>query len=160
MGFSVTISHAILLIASIIIASSFAIAVIAKTSVFSSIFSQNINQYTLNSQIDFTIIYSYFDNGLGAFVIFVKNTGLIDISDAYLSKADVYLISNGKAQLLSYGPSPGQWTYRDTNGVGGWQVGETIVLTARNETPTDLRVIVKLALPNGYSKDSLVWLGG
>lgn len=160
MGFSVTISHAIILIASVIVASSFALVMVSKTNVFSSILSQNINKMTLNSQIDFSIIYSYYDGEDNAFILFVKNTGHIELNDNFITKSDIYIISNGKVQLLTYGTSRNnQWFYVDTNNVPGWQIGETMIFKAYNQSSTNHKVIIKIALPNGMSRDSVIWLG-
>ncbi|MCC6010565.1 MAG: flagellin [Fervidicoccaceae archaeon] len=160
MGFSVTISHAILLIAAIIVASSFAFVMIAKTSTLSSIFSQNINQLTINSQLDFTFVYAYYNSVEGAFYVYLKNTGLAEIPGSYIAKSDLIIISNNKAQLIIYGDTkPGYWIFQDTNGISGWQIGETVVIKAYNQTAVDLRMVIKFVLPSGLAKDYYVWLG-
>jgi len=159
MGFSVTIAHGILLIASIVVASVFAIAVIGRTSLLTSIFSQNVNQLSIDLRTDFSLIYAYYDSQEGVFKVFAKNTGQQELSASYLSKSDVYLVGGGRVQLLNYGEGPGTWTYADGNGAPGWQPGETITLLASNSTDLGASVIIKFVLPNGLSKDYYAWLG-
>lgn len=160
MGFSVTISHAIMLITAIIVASSFAFVMMAKTSVLSSLFSQNINQLTINAQLDFAFVYSYYNKEEGVFYIYLKNTGLTEMPSSYITKSDLLIISNNNAQLLLYGDTrPGYWVFQDTNGINGWQVGETIIIQAFNQSAVDLRAIVKFVLPSGLAKEYYVWLG-
>ena len=102
MGFSATINEAIILIASIVLASGFsAYAIYAGSSLQSNVL-QNLDAFKRNVHIHAEIGYATINDSATPkfFVIYVKNTGTLPITD--FSTIDVYAGEYGKATLYPY----------------------------------------------------------
>ncbi len=157
MGASTTITHAILMIAAVIIASIFAFTVILKTSTLTSSISQIIfsEQSAFKTQLTITDI--EYSSSKGCFEIYVKNTGYSDITEDLIEKMDVYLGGEGDGlDLYVYSSTPtlGQWNYTETlYNDNSWNVGETIIIHAYNSTEIKPPYHVKIVLPNGVGTE-------
>ena len=139
MGFSITIVEAIMVIASVVMASGFAAyAIYAGTSLQSNIM-QNLDnaKKTMDTRLD--IVYAVVNQTSDPsplFTIYVKNTGSLPISD--FSLINVYVGGYGQAMLYSYNASAttdsGMFNMTDANGNGVVQVGEAATIQVYNTT--------------------------
>jgi archaellum component FlaF (FlaF/FlaG flagellin family) len=131
MGFSVTLTHIMMVIASIILASIFTACAFYAGSVVQNQLTQGVSNVknTVNIQVD--IVYATVNTTSPPnFVIYAKNTGNLPISD--YSYLDVYVGTYGNAQLYTYNPtaSPGSGNFSITvaNGNGVWEPLETATI--------------------------------
>lgn len=156
MGESTTITHALLTIAAITIASIFAFVMLTKISTLNSSISQMIYSNVNGMESSITIIDFYYDSQNQSFVVFVKNTGSMDISPTFASMTDVYLGTYGQGTSLytySSSPSPGHWSYTKTQPTASWKAGETIVILVYNTTAVIPPYQIKIVMPNGIGAE-------
>jgi len=160
MGFSLTLSETIIVIASIVLASSFsAYAIYAGTSLQSNLL-QNIDAIKSNLHTRVDIVYATIDETTNPkhFVIYVKNTGTIPIMDFTL--IDVYVGEYKRAVLYPYsseaGVGSGKFNLTDVDGDGVWEVGETATLRAFpkddvNASLYEVKVVPYRGIPSSYT---------
>ncbi len=133
MGFSVTITHIIVVIASVVLASSFTAVAFYTGNVMQNDLTQGVSDVkkTVDTQLD--IVYATANiTGSPEFVVYAKNTGKLPVNDyTYL---DVYVGKYGNAQFCSYNSSAtsesGTFTITDANGDGVWEPKETATIYA------------------------------
>jgi len=98
MGFSLTLSEMIILIASVILASAISSYTMYMGNLVMSDVSQNVNEMRRATYVKLKIAYATIETD--HFVIYVKNVGSLPLSD--YSSLDVYVGEYGKAQLYTY----------------------------------------------------------
>jgi len=133
MGFSLTITHIIMVIGAVILASAFVAAALYTGNVVQNEFNQGVKdaKTTVDTQVD--IVYATANTtGSPVFVFYAKNTGKLPLSDfTYL---DVYVGSYGQAQLYSFdavaSAGSGKFSIADANGNGIWEPKETATIYA------------------------------
>jgi len=134
MGFSVTMSHILTLIGSVVLASGFSVYALYTGQSLQSNILQNVSDVRRQMSLQVQIVYATIDNSTTPdhFVIYVKNIGWTLINDfTYL---DVYVGEYGKAMLYTYSPAAhngtGTFNLTDANGDGVWESRETAVIRA------------------------------
>jgi len=132
MGFSVTLSHVIMVIASVTLASVFSAYAFYMGNSVQNQFMQNVNDAKKMFDLQLEIVYATIDNSTNPphFIIYAKNIGRLPLSDfTYL---DVYVGPYGKAQLYTYNATakPGQFNLTDSNGNMIWEPCETATIRA------------------------------
>jgi flagellar protein FlaG len=133
MGFSLTITEAIMVIASVVLASGFAAyAIYAGTSLQSNIM-QNLDNAKKSMDTRLDIVYAVVNQTSDPsplFTIYVKNTGSLSISDFDL--ISVYVGAYGQAMLYSYSSNAstgsGKFNMTDADGNGVVAVGEAAIM--------------------------------
>jgi flagellar protein FlaG len=138
-GFSLTITEAIMVIASIVLASGFsAYAIYAGTSLQSNIM-QNLDNVKRNMDTRLDIVYATVNMSSDPsplFMIYVKNTGTLPLSDFDL--ISVYVGAYGQAMLYSYDPNAttgsGHFSIGDSSGDGSIDMGEAATMLVYNAT--------------------------
>ena len=139
MGFSIVIVEAIMIIASVVLASGFAAyAIYAGTSLQSNIL-QNLNDTTKSMDTRLDIVYAFVNQTSDPsplFTIYVKNTGSLPISNFGL--ISVYVGGYDQAMLYSYNVNAttgsGMFNMTDADGNGIVQVGEAAIIQVYNAT--------------------------
>jgi len=160
MGFSLTITEAIMVIASVVLASGFAsYAIYAGTSLQSNIL-QNLDSVKRNIQTRIDIVYAFVNQTTDPsplFVVYVKNTGTLPVSDFDL--ISVYVGGYGQATLYSYNSSAitgsGQFTLTDADGNGVCDVGEAATMRVFNATSVtaslyEAKIVPYRGISNSY----------
>jgi archaellum component FlaG (FlaF/FlaG flagellin family) len=160
MGFSITITEAIFIIASVVLASSFsAYAIYAGTSLQSNIMG-NLNDARRNMDTRLEIVYATVNqtsNASPLFTIYVKNTGSMPISD--LNLITLYVGAYGQATMYSYNPAAsagsGNFNIYDSNGNGIIEVGEAAEIQAFNATSVtaslyEAEIVLYRGVPSNY----------
>ncbi len=160
MGFSLTITEAIMVIASVVLASGFAsYAIYAGTSLQSNIL-QNLDSVKRNIQTRIDIVYAFVNQTTDPsplFVIYVKNTGTLPVSDFDL--ISVYVGAYGQATLYSYNSSAstgsGQFTLTDADGNDVCDVGEAATMQVFNATSVtanlyEAKIVPYRGISNSY----------
>ena len=149
---SAVVSTAILVIAGVLMASIFAVAIISQAGAIDSAFklaSQNALD-KMKTSID--IIYLTVNGSY--FVAYVKNVGQKSISASELNMTDVYLGNDTTLKLYVYGRTGTDiWNYTETVDDGVWEPGETIVMRIYNSTALEGPYYIKVVLPNGVSDE-------
>ncbi|MCS7120356.1 MAG: hypothetical protein RMJ07_01630 [Nitrososphaerota archaeon] len=159
MGFSTTLTEVIILIASIVLASgTAAYAIYAGVSLQSNIV-QNLDTFKRNIHTRVDVGYAAIDTSTSPahFVIYVKNTGTLPITD--YSSLDVYVGTYGRALLYSYSasaePGSGRFSLSDVDGDGVWEPYETATIRAYpTAEPTgsvyEVKIIPYRGIPSTY----------
>ena len=160
MGFSLTITEAIMVIASVVLASGFAsYAIYAGTSLQSNIL-QNLDSVKRNIQTRIDIVYAFVNQTTDPsplFVVYVKNTGTLPVSDFDL--ISVYVGGYGQATLYSYNSSAitgsGQFTLIDADDNGVCDVGEAATMRVFNATSVtaslyEAKIVPYRGISNSY----------
>jgi archaellum component FlaG (FlaF/FlaG flagellin family) len=160
MGFSLTITEAIMIIASVVLASAFSsYAIYAGTSLQSNIM-QNLNDARRNMDTRLEIVYATVNQASNAsplFMIYVKNTGNMPISDMNL--ITLYVGTYGQATMYSYNSTAaagtGTFNIYDSNGNGVIEVGEAAEIEAFNATSVaaslyEAEVVLYRGVPSHY----------
>ena len=160
MGFSLTITEAIMVIASVVMASGFAAyAIYAGTSLQSNIM-QNLQNAKNSMDTRLDIVYAVVNqtsNPSPLFTIYVKNTGSIPVSDFEL--ISVYVGGYGQAMLYSYNASAttgsGKFNMTDADGNGNIQIGEAAIIQVYNATNVfanlyEAKVVPYRGIPSSY----------
>jgi len=159
MGFSLTITHMIIVIASVVLASTFVAAAFYTGNIVQSEFSQGVSdaKSTIDTQLD--IVYATANTtGSSVYAIYAKNTGKLPVTDyTYL---DVYVGKYGQAQLYSYDASAsagsGKFSVTDANGNGEWEPRETATIYAYPTGSIDGDVLEAKIVPStGIGSDYL-----
>ena len=134
MGFSLTISEAIIVIASIVLASGFSSYAIYAGSSLQSNIIQNLDTIKRNMHTRVDIVYATINETTDPshFVIYVKNTGTLPIYDFDL--IDTYVGAYGQAMLYFYNSNAsvgsGQFKLVDADGDSVCEVGEAATIQA------------------------------
>ena len=159
MGFSTTISQVIILIASVVLASSFsAYAIYAGVSLESNIV-QNLDTFKRNVHTRVDIGYATIDETTSPkhFVIYVKNTGILPITD--FSTIDLYVGEYGRAELYVYSrdaqPGSGRFNLTDVDEDGVWEPAESVTIRAypkENVTAQiyEVKIVPYRGIPSSY----------
>lgn len=134
MGFSVTLSHAIMVIASVSLASAFSAYAFYTGNSVQNELMQNVNDSKRRGNLQLEIVYATLDNSTGSphFAIYVKNVGSLPLNNfTYL---DVYVGEYGEAKLYTYSSTAsagsGKFNLTDANGDEGWEPRETATIRA------------------------------
>jgi len=164
MGFSIVIVEAIMIIASVVLASGFAAyAIYAGTSLQSSIL-QNLNDSTKSMDTQLDIVYAFVNQTSDPsplFTIYVKNTGSLSISDFDL--ISIYVGAYGQATLYSYNANAttgsGMFNMTDAEGTGVIQVGEAAIIQVYNATSVpgniyEAKIVPYSGIPSSYTFSS------
>ncbi|MEM2995140.1 MAG: hypothetical protein QXI91_03875 [Candidatus Bathyarchaeia archaeon] len=133
MGFSVTLSHIIMVIASVCLASVFSTYALYTGNIVHNELVQNVNDYKRIINLQLEIVYATVDNSTTpSFVIYAKNVGYLPLSD--FTYVDVYVGEYGKAQLYTYNSTADagsdQFTLSDADSDGIWEPRETATIRA------------------------------
>lgn len=134
MGFSVTLSHVIMVIASVCLASAFSAYALYTGNVVQSELMQNISDAKRMVNLQLEIVYATLDNSTtpAHFVIYAKNVGNLPFKE--FSYLDVYVGEYCQAQLYSYNVTANagsdQFNIADANGDGIWEPRETVTIRA------------------------------
>jgi flagellar protein FlaG len=160
MGFSLTITEAIMVIASVVLASGFAsYAIYAGTSLQSNIM-QNLDNAKRSMDTRLDIVYAVVNqttNPSPLFTIYVKNSGSLPISDFDL--ISVYIGAYGQATAYSYNSSAstgsGKFNMTDADGNGAVGIGEAAMIQVYNVTNVsgslyEAKVIPYRGIPSSY----------
>jgi len=132
MGFSVTLSHIIMVIASVCLASLFSAYAFYTGNLVQNELAQNINNYKITVNIRLEIVYATINDTTTPphFVIYAKNTGNLPFSD--FTSLDVYVGEYGKAQLYTYSKTAslggGNFNISTADGDNVWEPRETAVI--------------------------------
>lgn len=144
MGFSTTITEIIILIASVVLASGFsAYAIYSGTSLQSNIV-QNLDTFKRNVHTRVDTGYATINETTSPdhFVIYVKNTGTLPISD--FSTIDVYAGEYGRATHYCYsksaGVGSGKFNLTDVDEDGVWEPSEIATIRAYPKTDVDAAI--------------------
>jgi len=142
MGFSITMSHILTVIGSVVLASGFSVYALYTGQSLQSNVLQNVSDIKMQMSLQVQIAYSTIDNSTipGHFVIYVKNIGWIPLNNfTYL---DVYVGEYGKAILYSYSSTAhngtGTFNLTDANEDGIWDSRETAVIRAYPKEQSDI----------------------
>lgn len=134
MGFSVTMSHILLVIGSVVLASGFSAYALYTGQSLQSNVLQNVSDVKRQMSLQVQIVYATIDNSTNPshYVIYVKNIGWILMNNfTYL---DVYVGEYGRAMLYTYSSTAdaGSETFNltDANEDGKWEPRETAVIRA------------------------------
>jgi archaellum component FlaF (FlaF/FlaG flagellin family) len=132
MGYSVTLSHIIMVISSICLASVFSAYAFYTGNLVHNELAHNVNDYRSMVNLRLEIVYATVDTSTSPshFVIYAKNVGNLPLSN--YTFLDVYVGEYGKAQLFTYNATPGsgQFNLTDANGNGVWEPRETATIRA------------------------------
>lgn len=134
MGASLTISHVIILISSVILASGFSGCIIYTGGQLQSNIVQTASDARETMSLQVEIVYATVNETTTphSFVIFAKNVGQRSMID--FTNLDVYVGEYGSANLYSYKADAkegsGFFSLKDVNGDGYWESGETAILRA------------------------------
>lgn len=132
MGFSVTISHVIMVIASVSLASVFSAYTVYTGNTVQNELIQNVNDAKRRDNLQLEIVHATVDNSTNPphFVIYVKNVGSLPLNDfTYL---DVYVGKYSTAELYTYNSTAGagRFNLTDASGDGAWEPRETATIRA------------------------------
>jgi archaellum component FlaF (FlaF/FlaG flagellin family) len=160
MGFSVTLSHVIMVIAAVCLASAFSAYAFYTGNVVQSELRQNVSDAKRMTNTQLEIVYATVDNSTvpAHFVVYAKNVGSLPLRDfAYL---DIYVGEYCQAQLYSYNMTADagsqQFNLTDANGDGVWEPRETATLRAYPATPVDCTIFEARIVPfNGIGSNYL-----
>ncbi|UCF58912.1 MAG: hypothetical protein JSV15_00340 [Candidatus Bathyarchaeota archaeon] len=138
MGFSVTISHILMVIASVGLASGFsAYAIYAGSSIQSNVL-QNVSDVKRQMSLQVQIVYATMNETTtpSHFVIYVKNIGWLPLTD--FTYMDVYVGEYGTAVMYTYNEDAqqgsGNFTLIDADEDSLWEPRETAVIRAYPKT--------------------------
>jgi archaellum component FlaG (FlaF/FlaG flagellin family) len=127
----------IIVIASVIVASSFVACALYTGNIVQSEFTQGVSdaKNMIDTQLD--IVYATANTtGTPVYAIYAKNTGKLPVTD--FTFLDVYVGNYGAAKLYSYDitadAGSGKFNVTDANGNGIWEPRETATIYAY---PTD-----------------------
>jgi len=142
MGFSVTMSHILTVIGSVVLASGFsAYALFTGQSLQSNVL-QNVSDVKRQMSLQVQIVYATIDDSTtpSHFVIYGKNIGWILLNNfTYL---DIYVGEYGRAMLYTYSSTAhngtGTFNLTDANEDGTWESRETAVIRAYPTTQSDI----------------------
>jgi len=134
MGFSLTLSHIIIVIGSVVLASIFSAYTIYTGSNVQNVLMQSTRDMKMRIAIQIEIVYATIDNSTSPphFVIYAKNVGWASLKN--FTYMDVYISNYGEAILFTYNSTAsegsGQFKVEDANGNGIWEPKETACIRA------------------------------
>lgn len=130
MGFSLTLSHIIMVIASVCLASLFSVYAFYTGNLVQNELAQNVNNYKITVNIRLEIVYATMNSTATPpyFVIYAKNTGNLPFND--FASLDVYVGEYGRAQLYTYSETAnlGNFNISTADGDNFWEPRETAVI--------------------------------
>jgi len=138
LGFSVTISEIVIVIAAVILASSFSAYAIYTGNLLQNNILQAVDNARRRMNVRVEIVYATIGGGSSKyFVVYAKNTGNLPITR--FESLDLYVGEYLRADLYKYNQSGGVgcFSITDSDGDGVWEVGETAILKAYNGTNVD-----------------------
>jgi archaellum component FlaF (FlaF/FlaG flagellin family) len=184
MGFSVTLSHIIMVIASVCLASAFSAYAFYTGNVVQNELMQNVSDAKRMTNTQLEIVYATVDNSTSPahFAIYAKNVGNLPLRDfAYL---DIYVGEYCQAQLYSYNATAEagsqQFNLTDANGDGDsvlesnekaflmirldatsadGMIGDYEMVKAEVRTPKGAALTVVRTAPGGMPANSFIDLG-
>ncbi len=157
MGFSVTITHIIMVIGAVILASAFVACAFYTGNIVQNEVTQEANNAKNNVDTQVQVIYATANTSQPVFVVYAKNTGSLPITD--YADMDVYVGNYGSAQLYNYASNAlagsGKFYIVDTNGNGVWEPRETAIIYAYpteaiNGTTFEVKVVPANGIGNDY----------
>jgi flagellar protein FlaG len=160
MGFSLTITEAIMVIASVVMASGFAAYAIYAGSSLQSNIMQSLDNAKRSMDTRLDIVYAVVNetaNPSPLFTIYIKNGGNLPVSDYGL--ISVYVGSYGQAMLYTYNSNAttgsGYFNMTDANGDGVVQMGEAAFIQVYNATNVsgglyEAKVVPYRGIPSSY----------
>lgn len=131
MGFSVTLSHIIIVVASVALASVFSAYAFYTGNSVQNELMQRVSDFKRTGNLQLEIVYATVDNSTvpSHFVVYAKNVGYLHLDNfTYL---DVYVGRYGTAQLYIYSPNNAgsqEFNVTDANGNGIWEPRETVTM--------------------------------
>ncbi len=151
MGFSVTLSHIIMVIASVSLASAFCAYAYYTGNVVQSELMQTVSDAKRMTNTQLEIVYATVDNSTSPahFAIYAKNVGDLPVKDfEYL---DLYVGEYCQAQLYSYNltadAGSGKFNLTDASGDGVWDPRETATIRAYPTGTIDYTVFEARIVP-------------
>jgi archaellum component FlaF (FlaF/FlaG flagellin family) len=132
MGFSVTLTHIIMVIASVCLASAFSAYAFYTGNVVQNELMQNVNDAKRLTGLQLDIVYATVDNSTSPahFVVYAKNVGNLPFSE--FDFLDIYAGEYCQAQLYTYNTTAqagsGKFNLTDANANGIWEPRETATL--------------------------------
>jgi len=149
---STVISTAIIMIAGVLVASIFAIAIISQVGTIDSTFKSLSRNALDKMKTSIDIVYLTVNDTY--FVVYVKNIGQRSISINELNSTDIYFGNDTKVKLYTYGTSGSNiWNYTETVSDKTWSTGETLIIRIYNSTSIEGPYYIKIVLPNGVSDE-------
>lgn len=152
MGFSVTLSHIIMVIASVCLASAFSTYAFYTGNIVQNELMQNVSDAKRMTSLQLEIVYATVDNSTNPshFVIYAKNIGSLPLKDfAYL---DVYVGEYCQAQFYTYNSTAeagsGQFNLTDASGDGIWEPRETVAIRVFPESTIEGAVFEAKIVPS------------
>ncbi|MBC7130477.1 hypothetical protein H5T51_04570 [Candidatus Bathyarchaeota archaeon] len=152
MGFSVTMTHIIMVIGSVCLASVFSAYAFYTGNLFQNELIQNVNDYKRLVNLQLEIVYATVDNSTtpSHYVIYAKNVGYFPLND--FTFLDVYVGEYGVAQLFTYNASAtagsGYFKITDANGNGVWELRETATIRAYPTSEIDGTIFEAKIVPS------------
>lgn len=136
MGFSVTMSHIIMVIGSVVLASFFSSYALYTGNLIQNTMIQDARDTERKLSLELEIVYATIDNSTTPehFVIYAKNVGWSLVNNyTYL---DVYVGEYSRLELYAYNPmgTPRTFNLTDTNNNDAWEPRETVTIRAYPES--------------------------
>jgi len=134
MGSSLTISHVIILISSVVLASGVSGCIIYNGNQLQNNIVQTVSDARETMSLQVEIVYATFNESTTphSFVIFAKNVGRRSMVD--FTNLDVYVGEYGKATFYPYKADAeegsGFFSLEEVDGDDDWESGETAILRA------------------------------
>jgi len=157
LGFSVTISEIVILIAAVILASSFSAYAMYTGTLLQNNIMQAVDNARRQMNVRVEVVYATISGESERhFVIYAKNTGNLPIST--LDSIDLYVGEYLKANLYRYNPNGGvgYFNVTDSDDDGVWRPGETSILRAYNGTNVEASLYeAKIYISNGVGSSYL-----
>jgi flagellar protein FlaG len=149
MGESTTITHAILTIVAVLMASLFAAVVIGQLNTVLNVISTSIKSKSDSYRLSITIIHASMDRQANTLYLYAKNTGDVVYSD--LSNID-FIVTDYAGKTFFFSTRTGAVhveEYGSKNGV--FEKGETVLFQITLSGSYTPPLEVKMVLSNGYS---------
>jgi len=153
MGFSVSLTHIIMVISSVTLASAFSAYALYNGTLVQNEILHGVREARTRMHLEVEIVYATIDNSTTPphFVIYAKNVGSISLRNyTYL---DVYVGEYGLSQLYSYSQNASAGSDRfnltDVSGDGVWEPRETVVIRAYPTTNVEGAVFEAKVVPFG-----------
>ena len=134
MGFSITLSELIIVVASVVLASGFSAYAIYSGNALQSQVMQAVDTVKRGANLHVEIVYATVNETTSPshFVIYVKNVGHLPITS--FEHIDVYVGEYGRGLLYTYDPNAntgsGHFRLIDADGDGVWEPSETAIIQA------------------------------
>ncbi len=151
MGFSVTLSHVIMVIASVCLASAFSAYAFYTGNVVQSELMQSVSDAKRMTNTQLEIVYATVDNSTSPahFTVYAKNVGSLPLRD--FDYIDLYVGEYCQAQLYSYNVTAdvgsGKFNLTDANGDGVWAPRETATIRAYPTSTVDYAILEARLVP-------------